>query len=324
VFNSAELFLRPDKADTDHPFQSLAGRRRATIANLLWPLAALGFPSAISAATNNDGQSHHGVLSKPSSHTFYVVKASPLVDDTAFVNTNAMEKSRFHGWRYQKHRHEHVEDSTRYDTMRMSATAQDWWQTGKDVDVEPSADDLDSLQPTLSSPKKPGFYTRTRNWQLGGLNTFGYLFLVILSLCVLPTTAVEIEFENCLSNDVQNNQANGGLQLQFVPLFFDAVFNTTDPSHTLALRVWGNVTGTGPVVRQSPLPPPNSGYWDSNSTDSGGKIIDVPSPDTNNIHTTLASSIDVLTYQNAQDFTPFCDNLINGSCPLAPNFLGNA
>jgi hypothetical protein len=263
------------------------------------------------------------VLSKLLPNTFYEVEASPLVDETAFVNTNAMEKSRANSRSTYKHHDEHVKDSTRHDTMIKSAVARERWPAGKDIDVEHSADNLDSPQPTLSFLQKPESYTRMRRWQLGGLHTFGYLLLLILSLCVLPTTAVEIEFENCLSNDVQNNDANGGLQLQFVPLFFDAVFNTTDPSHTLALRVWGNVTGTGPVIRQSPLPPPNNGYWDSNATDRGGKIIDVPSPDGNNVHTTLASSIDVLTYQNAQDFKPFCDNLTNGSCPLAPNFLAN-
>jgi hypothetical protein len=232
-----------------------------------------------------------------------------------------MEKSRTNCQGIQEEHHGHVKESTRYDAMTKSAVAREAWQ--EDMADELFADDLDSQRPSLYFTQKQGIYMCARRWQMGSFSTIGYLLLLIASFCVLPAIAVEIEFENCLSNDVQNNQDNGGLQLQFVPLFFDATFNTTDPSHTLALRVWGNVTGTGPVVKQSPLPPANSSYWKSNSTDSGGKIIDVPSPDTNNVHTTLSSSIDVLTYQNAQDFSKFCDGITNGSCPLAPNFTAN-
>jgi hypothetical protein len=263
-------------------------------------------------------------MSKRLSSNFHEVKGFPRVDDTAFVNINAMEKSRTDCQDLQRHYHEHVQDHTRYDAMITNAVAREAWQAGGDEVDGRYADGLNSQPPSLSFPPGRQNYTRYRRRQMGGFNTIGYFFLLIASLCILPATAVEIEFENCLSNDVQNNDDNGGLQLQFVPLFFDAVFNTTDPSHNLSIRVWGNVTGTGPTVKQSPLPPPNSSYWDTNATDSGGKIIDVPSPDSNNKRTTLASTIDVLTYNNAQDFSPFCDKLTNGSCPLSPNFSGNA
>ena len=243
------------------------------------------------------------------------------VDDTTFESANAMDTKRTRGWDGERDGCEDGEDDRRYDAMTSSANLRKHSLVEEEVDGL-DADSLDQ-QPSLSPPQKQRFHKRVRRWQMGTLNTIGYLFLLFAGLFILPASAVELEFENCLSNDVQNNEENGGLQLQFVPLFFDAVFNTTDPAHTLALRVWGNVTGSGPVIRQSPLPSPNSTYWESNSTESGGKIIDVPFPEGNNVHTTLASSIDVLTYNNAENFTPFCEELTNASCPLAPRFFGN-
>lgn len=141
------------------------------------------------------------------------------------------------------------------------------------------------------------------------------LACIILALSVLatPTSAVLINFDNCLSLDWQKITP---LYLQWVPLYMDAVFNTTDASHRLNVTVWGNVTGSLPLVV---LPDGNSSEWtDGNFTD--GKIVDVPDPDGNNVATTLSNKVNVLTYQPFSQLYNFCDELINGTCPLGPVF----
>jgi hypothetical protein len=288
----------------------------------------LAFPSPPSAPLKIARPHHHGVLiNSRTTTTLYAVHDSPFVHDPPFVNTNAMEKSRSNGPAIQEHRHGHRTQGTRYDTMITMVDPWEPWQIkGARVVDELREQEGEPRQSPLSTSRQQRVHTRVRRPQMASFNTFtfGYLLFLLASLWIVPATAVEIEFENCLSSEVQTNAANGGLQLQFIPLFFDAVFNPSKSLRTLDLRVWGNVTGSGPEVRQSPLPDANSSYWESNSTDSGGKIIDVPSPETNNKHTTLASSVDVLTYQAAQDFSIFCDGITNGSCPLGPNFNANA
>lgn len=153
--------------------------------------------------------------------------------------------------------------------------------------------------------------------------------MLILSLWILPTAAVNIQFENCLSDSVQHDTP---LQLQLLPLYMDAVFDTKDPNHNLKVEVWVNVTGSGPtaIVLPQDLPPWNDQYWtDLNDTARGGKIIDEPRPDlraTNESKAaTIFNKVNVLTYEpwNNNGGQRFCDVLNNGTCPLAPRQLAN-
>jgi hypothetical protein len=149
-------------------------------------------------------------------------------------------------------------------------------------------------------------------------STWGFFFILFASLWVNPASAVFITFTNCLSESYQRDQP---IQLQFVPYFFDAAFNTTDPSHNLAVRVWGNVEGSGPGA-QLVVPPGSNdtAYWNSNSTaTNNGKIVDIPDQDLQ-LLTTLSNKVTVLTYEPYSKYVDFCDQLVNASCPLGPNF----
>lgn len=146
-----------------------------------------------------------------------------------------------------------------------------------------------------------------------------YLLMVALFLnfIITPASAVFISFQNCLPRNVQNSA-----QLQIIPLYVDAVFDTTDPSHNLNLTVWGNVTGSLPELD---LPSgTNTSYWNNpNMTD--GKIVDVPDPEGVNVKTSFFRKVNALTYQPYQAaVADFCESLINATCPLGPVFPGNA
>ena len=151
------------------------------------------------------------------------------------------------------------------------------------------------------------------------LGTLGYALILLTSLWIVPASAAMIGFQNCLSESYQNNVP---LQLQFVPLYLDAVFNTTNSSHNLRVTVWGNVTGSGPGSVIPILPPANdTGYWNSNQT-GPGKIEDEPDPSLN-VLTTLFNKVNVLTYQPWNEETDFCNRLVNATCPLGPKFTVN-
>jgi len=150
----------------------------------------------------------------------------------------------------------------------------------------------------------------------GTPGSMGYLPILLMALFALPTSAVFIDFDNCLPLSVQNDIP---LQLQFVPMFVDAKFNTTDPSNGLQVTVWGNVTGSATEQRYL-LPPINNPYWASNSSTLGGKIADLPGP----FYTTLSNKVEVLTYEAWNHSFDFCDSLVNASCPLGPSFYANA
>jgi hypothetical protein len=117
-------------------------------------------------------------------------------------------------------------------------------------------------------------------------------------------SAVFINFDNCLDQNIRNSNP---LHLQFIPLFVDARFNTTDPSHNLNLTIYGNVSGQ---ATQGTYPPPDSPLW-SDPSDPFGKIVDL-SP-SNNRYSTL--------FQRYQ--VRFCNSTVNDSCPLAPSFSAN-
>ena len=148
---------------------------------------------------------------------------------------------------------------------------------------------------------------------------WGILLVLISTFGIAPVSAVFIEFTNCLDESYLHN--NGSVLLQFVPYFFDAVFNTTTSTHNLAVQVWGNVTGSGPGTPFANTPSPNdTAYWQSNSSDTyNGKIADEPDPDAQRL-TTLSNKVTVLTYEPYNEYVDFCDQLVNGSCPLGPSF----
>lgn len=138
--------------------------------------------------------------------------------------------------------------------------------------------------------------------------------LMVVSL-LQPAAAVLIDqWENCIS---QPSNKSAPQRLQWVPLYVGAEFGG-DPTHTLRVTVWGNVTGSyDPSVT---LPAWNDPAWDDvNNTD--GKIVRNPFPLSAAKLTTLRDKIDVLTYEPyAADFD-FCDDaLTNASCPLGPVF----
>ena len=154
---------------------------------------------------------------------------------------------------------------------------------------------------------------RTNRYRLPRTLCYGVL-AVLLSLLITPVKAAFINFQNCLSQSYQDTNPPA---LQFVPLFMDASFNTTDPSHRLTVTVWGNVTGAYTRVQ---LPSPNDPAWmNPNFTD--GKIENLPPPRTR--LTTLSRKVNVLTYEPWKQSDQFCDVLVNGTCPLAPRFTAN-
>jgi len=157
-------------------------------------------------------------------------------------------------------------------------------------------------------------WLKTNNFPIG---TMAY-FLTIC-LCVVPTSAVLLRFENCLNNEYI---AKTPKLLQFVPKFLDAVFDTSNSDHNLNITVWGNVTGTGPE-KLIVLPPQESDYWTSNQTNLGGKIMNQPD-ETYNFGTTLFNKINVLTYQPWEENDNFCERMLNQPCPVAPVFNPNA
>ncbi|GAB7350179.1 hypothetical protein MBLNU459_g0842t1 [Dothideomycetes sp. NU459] len=142
------------------------------------------------------------------------------------------------------------------------------------------------------------------------------LLLALVSLFAAPSLAVFINFDNCLTESIINSKP---LQLQFVPLFVDAVFNTSAPSHNLNITFYGNVTGQ---ATQGTYPPPSDPSW-SDSNDTFGKIVDV-SP-TNNRYSTLFQRFQVLTYDAySAPAIRFCESTVDGQCPLGPSFYANA
>lgn len=142
--------------------------------------------------------------------------------------------------------------------------------------------------------------------------------LLCLSLLSQPAAAVLLsKFDNCLEESIKDSNPR---ELQWVPLYVGATFDTKNKSHNLRITVWGNVTGAYNPTASPALPPWDSDDW-SNPNVTNGKIVDNPFPTTANFLTTLHSKINVVTYEPyAADFD-FCkDALTNGSCPLGPVF----
>lgn len=146
---------------------------------------------------------------------------------------------------------------------------------------------------------------------------FSSVILIFLAtLCAQPVEAAQINFENCLPDNYRYN--NNPVLLQFVPLYVDAVFDTENPTHSLRVTAYGNVTGTN---TNEPLPAWNSSDWrDPKMT--LGKILRDPNPNGPDPKlTTLHSKVNVLTYEPWNGDFDFCNTaLVNASCPLGPVF----
>ena len=172
-----------------------------------------------------------------------------------------------------------------------------------------------------SANHTPTSWAYRRRWQ--GVNSImvGWMLSLVASLWVVPASAVFLEFQNCLSNSYQQSTP---LRLQFIPKFFDAVFNAENIDHNMAVTVWGNVAGSDPEALVI-LPPANdTDYWQGNQTNLGGKILDLPEPDAVSPKlTTLFTRVNLLTYEPYSNSSAFCSEIHNGSCPLAPVFNAN-
>jgi hypothetical protein len=136
--------------------------------------------------------------------------------------------------------------------------------------------------------------------------------VILLALLVRPGYAAYMTFDNCLSDDVINNDPT---ILQFDPLNVTAFFNTSAPTHNLNITIYGNVSGLTTIQA---YPAPDDPQW-TNPNDTLGKIVRVDP--TNNKYTTLFSTLNVLSYTPYQaPASIFCDSVINGECPLSPAF----
>lgn len=150
---------------------------------------------------------------------------------------------------------------------------------------------------------------------MGGVHMV-LLLLLSLQLCLHCARAAFISFENCLDQAIIDSKPK---QLQFIPFFLDAKFNTSDPGKRLNITIYGNVTGQAVVGN---YPPPSDPSWtDPNST--FGKIVNVSQ--SNDKFTTLFEKYQFLTY-DASDApaSEFCYSTINDTCPVGPSFNGNA
>ncbi|QDS70542.1 hypothetical protein FKW77_010377 [Venturia effusa] len=144
--------------------------------------------------------------------------------------------------------------------------------------------------------------------------TLPTLLLVLLSVFTTPAVnAAFITFDNCLNPNILNSSPK---QLQFVPLFVNAVFNPTDKKHTLNITVYGNVTGQ---AQDGPYPPRTALDF-KNDTKGLFSIVDAPDN-----YTTLFTNIDVLSYE-AYNAAParFCNTTLGGGCPWIPLWDANA
>ncbi|KAI0193816.1 integral membrane protein [Astrocystis sublimbata] len=151
------------------------------------------------------------------------------------------------------------------------------------------------------------------------------LLLLVYSVAPL-VSAVRIRPQNCIGDDVifsnkkfQNNTTQDQLQLQFIPLYADVVFQPDQDQYQLLVTVWGNVTGR---VERTAIPPWGDPEWDDpksvralngkiQNTIESGKVFNA---------TTLRSTVDVLNYRPYHHNAYFCESLQNASCPVGPVF----
>lgn len=211
---------------------------------------------------------------------------------------------------------DHVGSGCRSFVTAISASEMLAWRIGQCDEEAAKARGASSQQ--SSSPIHRVDMVLPKRQYMYSSSWLGYLLVLIASLWAVPASAAFIEFDNCLSDSYLNSNPP---ELQFVPKYVDAVFATETKSHNLLVTVYGNVTGSGPEIQKPLLPPPNSSYWLGNSTDQGGKIIDIPDDGSSDPKiTTLFNKLNFLSYQPYDNDDSFCANLLNASCPLGPSF----
>jgi hypothetical protein len=172
---------------------------------------------------------------------------------------------------------------------------------------------IPSHQPTQRPPK-----SRRKRCITPSLCRLPLLIAFLALASFLPlASAVFVNFENCLQRVFI--QETHSPYLQFAPKFVWAAFNTTAPTHTLNITVYGNVSGQ---TDTDPYPDRNNLSW-TDPKNTFGKIVDVD--EHNNRYTTLFSSYKVLTYSAGKSpEQPFCNTTVNTTCPIAPSFFANA
>lgn len=147
------------------------------------------------------------------------------------------------------------------------------------------------------------------------------VMLLLLAFSAAPlVSAVRIParyLQNCLdSNYVWTNEdlPKDEVQLQFVPLVADAIFEPHGGSYNLLVTVWGNVTGR---VGDAVLPSWDDPSWDDPKGVLAGKIQNTINQKN---ATTLHSTVSVLNYWPYSHDAYFCQSLLNSTCPLGPVF----
>ncbi|KAI4284914.1 MAG: hypothetical protein L6R38_001057 [Xanthoria sp. 2 TBL-2021] len=141
------------------------------------------------------------------------------------------------------------------------------------------------------------------------------LSILLLLLFIQTSTSVYVEFENCLDPNIISTAGERQGLLQFEPHHVWASFNTSAPSHTLNITVYGNISG---IATNETRPDWDDPQWGDDSK-TLGKILDQDRR--NNKFSTLFARFNVL------DYTPynagasrFCNSTINQQCPLGPAF----
>ena len=204
------------------------------------------------------------------------------------------EKTRWHG-------HNHSRAAVRYGEPSYAKT------------MEASFALTDALEATICGPRVARLpqLRKTRSWLVVGPLQLAMLIVLLL---VTHVSAAFINFENCLDPSRINSVP---LELQFVPLFVWATFNTSSASHNLNVTVYGNVTG---IATQQALPKFNDPQW-LNPNDTVGKIPDIAGPAGDQKYTTFQTSFHVLDYTPYNpDATRFCNSSALTPCPLTPAF----
>ncbi|KAL8768066.1 MAG: hypothetical protein Q9209_005609 [Squamulea sp. 1 TL-2023] len=109
--------------------------------------------------------------------------------------------------------------------------------------------------------------------------------------------------------------------LQFTPYHVWVSFNTSGPSHTLNITVYGNISGI--ATNESGYAWNDTQSWHDNNK-TKGKILD--KDESNNHYSTFFARFNVLNYTPyTADASRFCNNTVNQQCPLIPafNLTGN-
>lgn len=137
--------------------------------------------------------------------------------------------------------------------------------------------------------------------------------LIAALLVASPVAAVNITFENCLTEGKQESN-----DLQWVPLWADASVHKTGKLWRVIYTVFGDVKGAQDNNQDIPFKDPQNEYWRDNDK-KDGKIAETTD---GRYGTTVLGKFDSLTYEAANDTTSFCRDALqrNFSCPLSPRF----